>query len=109
MNSGAVLGSRAKRFVDETPPAPQRAQRGGADALQLVVLLQQHERLEQRRRIALEEILGYGFQQLAPDAEALVDRMIRAVVLRLDERPQVLQQDRCSTAIRLWRRGSSAA
>ena len=98
---GTVLGFAPKLFVDEAPAAPQGAQGGSADALQLVVLLEQDERFEQRRRIALVQVLGYGFQKLAAYAEARADRVVLPVVLRRDERSQVLEQDHVQLRNRL--------
>ena len=90
----AMMRVLAECRSDQTPAAPERAQRRGADPFGLVVLLQQHECLEQRSRFAFVEIFGTRFQELTAHSEALIDRMELEIFLRRDERAQVLQKDR---------------
>ena len=87
-------GVAPERRADQGAGAPQRPQRRRRHAAQLLVLHHEQERLENRRRVALEERLVDDFQQLAPHAKALV-QLARSIVRgRQEARFQVLQQDR---------------
>src|SRR5690606_28213379 len=83
---GAVAG------VDVAAPAPERAQRSRAYAFQLVVLLEEEKSLQQRGGFARVEVVRACLQKLASRAEARVDRVELAVLLRRDLGGQVLQQ-----------------
>ena len=68
----AVDRIAAERRVDAPRRAPQCAQRAGSDPLELGMPLHQLEHLEDRRRLALEQVFVARFQQLMMDVEAVV-------------------------------------
>ncbi len=86
-------GIAAKARVDAAARAIQRAQRGRGHAAQLLVLHQQQEAFENRKRLLVEQVFAHDFQPLAPDAKALVERSRRDVGLGRKALLQVLQND----------------
>ena len=77
---GGVGRFLAEGVVDQRPRLDQRAHGGGAHSFQVRVLGQQHEHLEDRRRVLAEHVRGADFQIVVAHLETAVER---AHVLRL--------------------------
>ncbi len=82
----------AELLVDQVQVAPDQADRPGADAADVGVLLQQQEQLEQRRRVVLEDVFIHGLQVAVLDLEALVEGLRRCVRIHEDGFLEELQQ-----------------
>ncbi len=78
-------------LVDERDVRADQADRLGAHAAQLRVLLQEHEQLQQRRRIAREHLRVRDFQVIVADLKARIDGH-RRPALRQDRLAKELQQ-----------------
>ena len=63
----------AERIVDEMPVIPDEPDRGGAHALELVVLLNDQEDLQQRERVSAEDALVGNLHEPVHRLEATVD------------------------------------
>ena len=81
----------AELLVDEPEAACDGAHGGGAHALDVRVLLQQHEELEQRRGGAREHILADRLERAVAHLEAGVQRP-RRLALALHRLAKELQQ-----------------
>ena len=79
-------------LVDQVQVAPNQADRPGADAADVGVLLQQQEQLEKRRRLVMEYVLVDGLQVAVLHLEAVIQRFRRRVRVHQDRFFEQLQQ-----------------